>query len=202
MSDKVTVNILTPSNDELAGTEIPGEYTIQEVIDEVIDELQLPRFDEGGAPIEYNLFSINSQSYLRLSASVAASLSSGEAVRLEAKSNGRVVEVPSSPEGVVPPTTGDNSGEITVILKVLDLNREEQVTLSTTRPVSELIRQIVGSYNLPPRDPFGGGIKYRLRSKALGTFLPEAETLMHEGVPTFDRLTLHREEIAGVVSSR
>jgi hypothetical protein len=93
-----------------------------------------------------------------------------------------------------PPT---NPNEISVVLSVLDLNRTEQITLSTTRPVTELIRQIVGNYNLPPRDKFGQVNKYRLKSKALGDFLLETTTLAQSGVPTLDRLTLHRDETAG-----
>lgn len=196
MAENVTVDIQTPSNEVIEGSVIPGDYMIKQVIDEVIDYLGLPRFDEGGAPIEYTLFSLSSQSYLQSSASVAASLRNGDAIRLEAKSNGRVVEVPSAPEGLMPTVT-DNPGEVTIILKVLDLNREEQVTLSTMRPVSELMRQIVSNYNLPPRDKLGQVIKYRLRSKALGKFLAETATLGQEGVPTLDRLVLHREEVAG-----
>lgn len=197
MSDMVTIDIHTPSNEVLAGSEIPSEYSVQEVIDEVIDELQLPRFDGDGGSIEYALFSISSQSYLQPSASVAASLRSGDAVRLEAKSNGRVVEVPPGPEGMIPPTVGNNPGEIAVVLVVLDLNRHDEVTLSTTRPVGELIRQIASNYNLPPRDKFGQVIKYKLQSKALGSFLSETATLAQQEVPMMDRLTLHREEMAG-----
>lgn len=197
MSDMVMVDIHTPSNEVLERSVIPKEYSIQEVIDEVIDELQLPRFDADGGPLEYTLYSLASKAYLPPSVSVATSLRDGDAVRLEAKSDGRVVDLPPSPEGGIPPTIGDNPAEITVVLVVLDLNRTEQVTLSTTRPVGELIRQIVSNYNLPPRDKLGQIIKYRLQSKALGSFLPEATTLAQEGVPTLDRLTLHREEVAG-----
>lgn len=200
MAVMVTVDIHTPLNEVLEGSEIPGEYIIQEVLDEVIDELGLPRFDGGGERIEYTLFSLSSQSYLPLTATVAASLRNGDAVRVEASSNGRVVEVPPSPEGAIPPTVGNNPGEITVVLVVLDLNRTEQVTLSTTRPVGELIRQIVSTYNLPPRDKYNQIIKYKLQSKALGSFLLETATLAQEGVPTLDRLMLHREELAGALA--
>jgi hypothetical protein len=197
MPNTIKVDIHTPFNEVLTGSQIPDDYSIQEVIDELVDNLQLPRFGADSAPIEYTLYSLNTNAYLSPTAAVASSLHNGDAVRLEAKSNGKAVEVNPGFAGGLPPTVDENLNEIPIVLSVLDLNRTEQVTLSTTRPVGELIRQIVSNYNLPPRDKLGQINKYKLKSKALGSFLLETSNLGHAGVPMFDRLTLHREEIAG-----
>ncbi|MGB8508926.1 MAG: hypothetical protein WCD76_11000 [Pyrinomonadaceae bacterium] len=197
MANTITVDIQTPSNELLEDSHIPDDYEIKEMIDELVDLLELPRFDADGAPIEYSLFSIRADSYLLPSAIVGSALRDGDAVRLEAKSNGRNVPLLQDQKSVLPPTVSDNPNEIPVVLSVLDLNRTEQITLSTSRPVGELIRQIVGNYNLPPRDKLGQINKYKLKSKALGSFLLETVTLGQAGVPMLDRLTLHRDEIAG-----
>lgn len=204
MANMITVDIHTPLNEVLADSQIPDDYSIQEMINELVDELELPQFDGNRAQIEYSMFSLSSGSYLSPTALVGASLRDGDAVRLDAKSNGREVPIPPGPKGTLPPTVSDNGNpnEIPVVLSVLDLNRTEQITLSTTRPVGELIRQIVGNYNLPPRDKLGQINKYKLRSKALGSFLLETATLAQADVPMLDRLTLSREEIAGAARRR
>lgn len=198
MANTITVDIHTPLNEVMADSQIPDDYSIQEMIDELVDLLELPRFDGDHTPIEYAIYSMRANTYLSPAATVASSLRSGDAVRLEAMSNGAAVPIPPGPKPVLPPTVSDdNHNEIPVVLSVLDLNRTEQVTLSTTRPVGELIRQIAGNYNLPPRDKLGQINKYKLNSKALGRFLLETVTLAQAGVPPLDRLTLHREETAG-----
>ncbi len=90
-----------------------------------------------------------------------------------------------------------NSGKKTVFLGVWVLTRHETVSLSITRPIGDLIRQIVGNYSLPARDNTNQLIKYKLQSKALGRFLDERMTLLEAQIPPLDRLTLHRDEIAG-----
>lgn len=103
-----------------------------------------------------------------------------------------------SGSGDLPPTVAmPNTSEINVVLSVMDLNRHETVSLAITRPVGDLIRQIVGNYNLPARDNLNQMIKYKLQSKALGRFLDERMTLLEAQIPPLDRLTLHRDEIAG-----
>jgi hypothetical protein len=81
------------------------------------------------------------------------------------------------------------------------LNRHENVSLSAVRPVGDLIRQIIANYNLPARDHLNQLIKYKLQSKALGRFLDERITLYDAQIPPLDRLTLHREEIAGAIET-
>jgi len=197
MSNTITVDIHTPLNEVLTGSQVPEDYIIQDVIDELVDELELPRFGEDRAPIEYALYSLKANAYLTPTVTVSSALQSGEAIRLEAKSNGQAVNIPPTLRGEMPAPVDENLNEISVVLSVLDLNQTDQISLSTTRPVGELIRQIVSKYNLPPRDKLGQINKYKLKSKALGSFLLETSTLGQEGVPTLDRLTLHRDEIAG-----
>ena len=80
---------------------------------------------------------------------------------------------------------------------MLDLNRSERVTLPREATVGEIIRSIAADYNLPSRDKLNEMITYRLESKALARFLSNAETLSQAGIPRLDRLSLHREEVAG-----
>jgi hypothetical protein len=198
MSNPITLDIHTPLNDVLANSQIPDDYRIQEVVDELVDELQLPRFGNDRAPIEYALYSVTANTYLDPQSTVGNSLHNGDTIRLEARSNGKAYNIPPTTPAIMPTPVGDNTKEIPLVLSVLDLNRTEQITLTTNRPISELIRQIVTNYDLPPRDKLGQINKYKLKSKALGKFLLETSTLAQEGVPTLDRLTLHREEIAGL----
>lgn len=199
MSNMVVVDIHTFQNEVLAGSQIPDDYSIQEIIDELVDELGLPRLDENGSSIGYSMYSITSNKDLASNSFVRDSIRSGDAIRLSAKSNGAMPpkrdDLP--PTRWEPPPNSVRSNEVAVILSVLDLNKSEQVMLVANRPVGELIRHIVASYDLPPRDKLGQIIKYKLQSKALGRFLSETSTLGQEEVPMLDRLTLHREETAG-----
>jgi len=200
MPDTIQVDIHTPDGDLLADSQIPDDYQIQEVIDELVDKLELPRFGADRAPIEYFLYSVRAGSYLAPTAIVSVALQNHDAVRLVAGSNGQPVTPTPGPTGALPPTRAENPDEIQVILKVLDLNRTEQVPLSSTRPVGDLIKQIVVNYNLPARDKLGQPNKYKLNSKALGDFLAETLTLNQAGVPPLDMLVLHRDETAGLGS--
>src|SRR6185295_564038 len=141
MPNTVKVDIHTPLNEVLTESHIPDDYKIQEVIDELVDELQLPRIGADSIAIEYKLFALKSNSYLSPTATVGGALQDGDAIRLEARSNGRTVDLGSGSSGGLPPTIDENVDEIPLVLSVLDLNRTEQVTLSTSRPVGELIRQ-------------------------------------------------------------
>lgn len=195
MSDTVTVNIETPRGEMLENSEVPNEYTVQELVDELVDRLELPNTAGDGQTIEYSLYLVNKK----------LNLSPGHTISETKMENGDVIRLVSSQK--IPATDAlktimasqhsAQTDEISVILSVLDVNRHETINLSATRKVGEIIRQIVQNYELPPRDKLGQLIKYKLQSKALGRFLEEQTTLREAHIPTLDRLTLHREEIAG-----
>jgi len=63
--------------------------------------------------------------------------------------------------------------------------------------VREIIDQLVEELDLPRRDKLGQINRFKIRSKSLGRFLVEDETLESAGVSAGDTLVLHREEIAG-----
>jgi uncharacterized ubiquitin-like protein YukD len=194
MPEMITVDIETPNGMLLEGSQLPDDYTVQEVIDELVDSLELPRTGDSGDNVEYTLFVVNKNLNLSPPQVIGSSgVYNGDTIRLQASQ--RIYAPPSQlPPTMMAPQQGD---EISVVLSVLDLNRHETVNLSATRGVGDLIRQIVQNYDLPARDKLGQLIKYKLQSKALGRFLEEATTLSAAHVPTLDRLTLHREEIAG-----
>lgn len=193
MPPMVTVDIEIPDGMLLEGSQLPNDYTVQEVIDELVDSLELPRTADNGENITYSLTVANRNLSLTASQLIGnAGIYDGDTIKLLASHR---ISTPSSlPPTVLGTTPGD---EISVVLSVLDLNRSETVNLSTTRKVGDLIRQIVQNYELPARDKLNQLIKYRLQSKALGRFLEETTTLAEAHIPVLDRLALHREEIAG-----
>lgn len=196
MANKITVNIAI-GNALHENSQIPDDYTIQWVIDELIDDWELERFDEKRTAVDYALYSLSSKGYLAPTDKAGDVLHDGETIRLEARVNGEPLDISPGPNAAIPHTVDDNFDQIRVRLKVLDLNRTEEVKFSTTVPVSELIKQIVVNYDLPGRDKQKDTIKYRLNSKALGDFLSEAKTLGQLGVPELDELTLHRPAVPG-----
>jgi hypothetical protein len=194
MSSVLTVNIEAPNGLMFEETQIPVDYTVQQLIDELVGSLGLPRIADDGAKIEYSLYYIDKNMKLMPNQLFGQmGLKDGETLRLSASHKIDAADQPVGFQNQQP----SNSDEIRVVLSVLDLNRHETTDLSATRPVGELIHQIVDNYELPPRDKLGQPIKYMLQSKALGRFLEETITLRGANIPTGDRLTLHREEIAG-----
>lgn len=227
MSDMIAVDIKTPQNEILEGSQLPLDYSVQMIIDELIDTLELSRLDEAARPISYTLRSMQQGRALANNETVqTAQIRNGDMLELQTLgativnlSQGGAMPVGMPPIPPVsennyatggnhnystggntyepPPTMPMQTSEINVVLSVMDLNRHETVSLSVTRPVGDLIRQIVGNYNLPARDNLNQMIKYKLQSKALGRFLDERNTLLEAQIPPLDRLTLHRDEIAG-----
>lgn len=220
MSEIVIVDIITPQNEILEDSQMPTDYNLQTALDELIDQLELPRLDESANKIVYSLYSKSLGITIDLHNTIqTAGIRNGDTLEL------RIVrETPASngsdenPGGNDPKGNGFNQEranyerpnveqrellptvdmtKLNVVLSVIDLNRAETIPLSTMIPVGELIRQIIRNYDLPDRDNLNQLIKYKLQSKALGRFLDERATLFEAGIPALDRLTLHRDEIAG-----
>lgn len=195
MSRMLTINIETPNGLMFEGTQIPTDYTVEQLINELIDSgpVELPRITEDGTKIEYSL---HTEKNIKLAPEQLigdTGIKDGDNLRLTASHKIEQVERPPLQQN----EQSGNANGITVLLSVLDVNRHDLTELSATRPVGELIRQIVQNYSLPSHDKLGQRIKYKLQSKALGRFLEESSTLRGVDIPRGDRLTLHREEIAG-----
>jgi hypothetical protein len=195
---EVKVNIETPGL-TISDCMIPDDYTPERVIADVLEELNLPRMSDAGQVITYSLLHVNHNLMLPEGKSL---------VELGVQSNDTLQVVPSDGSvrgpgldpkdiGLLDNTDGLNNGEVEVVLSVLDLNRSERVTLPREATVGEIIRSIAADYNLPSRDKLNEMITYRLESKALARFLGNGETLTQAGIPRLDRLSLHREEVAG-----
>lgn len=236
----IVVNIKTPDNGFLDDSQLPTDYTVEQLIDELVDSLELPVVDESSKKISYALFSAAKQQFLTSHETLlSAGVRNGDTLEIREtgySQNGYASSDSSSQTGnqgqsehqqthenqqqhqgqqqtgnsqgqytggyTVPPTVEfPSNSEISVVLSVMDLNRHENVSLSSIRPVGDLIKQIIVNYNLPARDHVNQLIKYRLQSKALGRFLDERITLLEAQIPSLDRLTLHREEIAGAFKS-
>jgi hypothetical protein len=197
---EVKVNIETPGL-TISDCMIPDDYTPERVIADVLEELNLPRMADTGQVITYSLLHVNHNLMLPDTKTLVESgVQSGDTLQV-VPSDRSVVTGP----GIDPVDVGlvggvgdlSPNGEVEVVLSVLDLNRSERVTLPREASVSEIIRSIAADYNLPSRDKLNETITYRLESKALARFLGNGETLGQAGIPRLDRLSLHREEIAG-----
>ena len=155
MSSSVIVNIEAPNSMFLEGAELPDDYTVDEVINDLIDNLDLPRVSDMGAPVDYVLYFVNRQQNLMPYQTVAtAGIRDGDLLRLKAPPG---LYVPPAPVSVPPtmPPTNLPPDEWLVVLSVLDINKHDTVSLPLGRSVGELIRQIVQNYKLPARDKFG-----------------------------------------------
>ena len=248
MNDMVTVDIKTPQNEIWEGSVLPLDFNFQMIIDELIENFELPRLDESARPISYILRSSQQGRVFANHETVqSAQIRNGDTLELQIGSampnpptpppippvegnysgnqqqysgnqqqqqqhysggqqqysgghqqSGGQANYSQGGDNQVPPTVYiPNASEINVVLSVIDLNKHETVSFPVMLPVGELIRQIVANYNLESRDKLNQIIKYKLQSKALGQFLNEQMTLLDAQVPPLDRLTLHREEIAG-----
>lgn len=194
----ITVDIQTPGDMTIEGTAIPDNFQTEQVIAELIDDLNLPRLSDDGQRISYTLLHVNQNQPLQAGRSLLdAGVQSGDIIRLMASHD--VVFTPPEDSRLYEQDGNGAVDEnmIDVILSVLDVNKSERVSLQVDRAVEDIIPQIAASYNLPSRDNFKQLITYRLESKALGRYLRPGETLQQAGIPPMDRLTLHREEIAG-----
>ncbi len=200
---ELSVDLVTPSGMVLEATLLPDDMLTEEVISELVDELGLPRVLPNGEPVNYSIEIGGQEVVLQRGVNLRdGGVSNGDCLRLVSTSNA-VTQVkppgarPSSPLPVNPLTGALVAESIEVVLSVLDLNKSEKTTLHTDRPVGDLLQQIAATFSLPARDRLNELIVYRIESKALGRYLANRETLRQAGVPRLDRLTVHREEIAG-----
>jgi hypothetical protein len=178
----------------LENTVIPEDYLNEQVISELIDELNLPRMTEDGQPVEYVLFSVSHRATLPQGKSLLASgVQNGDTVKLVSSH-----DVASEDVGKFAAVEKPDDGFIDVILSVLDINKSERVALELDRELGDVIRQIVHTYGLPARGKFDELVSYHITSKAMGSRLDRSKTLRQEGIPHLDRLTVTREEVAGV----
>lgn len=202
---ELSVDLVTPSGMVLEASMLPDDMRTEEVISELVDELGLPRVLPNGDPVRYAL-EIGGQGII-LQAGVTlrdGGVSNGDCLRLTTTAVGlpappvpAVVKRRTSSLPSLGATGALTSDSIEVVLSVLDLNKSERTPLLVDRPVGELLQQIAATFSLPARDRLNELIVYRIESKALGRYLANRETLRQAGVPRLDRLTVHREEIAG-----
>lgn len=176
-------------DDSIVSASIPGDYQVEEIISEVIAELDLPLLTDDRQPISYRFLHLQHNHYLLNAKTLPeAGVRDGDTLKLVPSHNIQ----PKAHTGIQP-----KAATVVVVLAILDLNRIESISLDADIPVGNLIWQICRDYHLPDRDGMGQKIKYKLRSKALGSYLLESMTLSQAGVPVLDRLVLDREELAG-----
>lgn len=198
---EVKVNIETPGL-TISDCMIPDDYTPERVISDVLEEVNLPRMSDTGEVISYSLLHVNQNVMLPKDKTLVESgVQNNDTVQLVSSQPDVRVDIDPNDVGLMGGDYSQN-GEIEVVLTVLDLNKSERVTLPREATVGEIIRSVALDYGLPSRDKLNEIINYRLESKVLARFLSNAETLAQAGIPRLDRLTLHREEIAGATTCR
>lgn len=192
----ITVDIEAPGGVVFEDTIIPQDYMIAHVITELVEELNLPRLSDGGEPITYSILNVTNNEMLRPEQILSQSrIRSGDTIRLVPSHDVQATSIGKFEDEAKSNRLNDTNIEI--VLSVLDLNKSERISLETDLKIGEIIRRIVANYDLPSRDKLNEVITYRIASKALGRYLRDSETVKQAAVPHLDRLSLHREEIAG-----
>lgn len=193
---EIKVNIETPGL-TISDCMIPDEYTPERVIADVLEEVSLPRMSDAGEVITYSLLHVSQNLMLPEGKTLVESgVQSGDTVKVISSQPNVRVDLDPDDVGLIGGGYSQN-GELEVVLTVLDLNKSERVTLPREATVGEIIKSVALDYGLPSRDKLNEIINYKLESKVLARFLGNTETLAQAGIPRLDRLTLHREEIAG-----
>ena len=197
----ITVTLITPDGTELPASEIPADYTVEQVISDMVDQLELPWVDQGNNAINYYLEWVDQKTWLPMGRPLMElGLKNGDTIALKAN-----VAIPKPPEGhkvnpIDPPS--DAPGQVTVNLNVLDVNKIDRATLNKSQTVSEILNQVISDYELLTFNPkLRQAYTYKLGSKALGRYFNLGETLGGADVPSGDTLTVYREEIAGAVTN-
>lgn len=190
---EVVIDLITPKGILLEKTAIPGEYTVYQIIQELVEHLNLPFFTNERT-VEYSLRWVNQNAALSPQQTLSeAGVAPGDQLQLVSSIP---VDEPEKPE--LPSTPGASTEKtVEVVLSVLDLNRSGTETFDLDRPVSDLLRMIAKQYRLPDADDLQVAITYYMKSKALGRVLNGTETLRSARVPKHDRLAVLRQEIAG-----
>jgi ubiquitin-protein ligase len=191
----ITVTLRTPDGINIPDNEIPGDYTAEQVISEMVDQLNLPWVDPDNNNINYYLEWIDQGMKLQPGRSlIDLGIKNGDTIALQA--NGVVPKTDDMVNPLNPPM--DNPGQVTVNLNVLDVNKVDQLTFNTSHTVSEILNQVISGYNLLTFNPkLKQAYTYKVGSKALGRYLHSSETLSSADVPSGDTLTVYREEVAG-----
>jgi hypothetical protein len=191
---EIKTTMIMPGGGECPDSLLPDDMKTEEVIAELKDQLTLPERSENNQRILYSLVIDQRGMILRPGKSLRESgVEDGDVLRLAASEKWE----PETEPAVLPSAPARQSGEIEVLLSVLDLNRTEKVTLALDTPVSEIIRELYDRYSIAERDQYGELSDYRLQSKFNGRFLLPEETLRSASVPNGDRLSLHKYERPG-----
>jgi uncharacterized ubiquitin-like protein YukD len=189
---QIIVDLITPDGMKLEKTAVPEEYTVRQIIMELVDQLGLPAF-ENGATVEYSLTWVNQGSRLGLQQTLAeAGVCTGDQLQLNAPS------AAPQPAPAAPPPFPTTSGQnVEVVLTLLDMNKSVRETFDSNKPVQDILIEIARKHQLPSAGQLSPAIDYSLRSKALGRVLTGTETLGSAGVPGNDGLVVLRVETAG-----
>jgi uncharacterized ubiquitin-like protein YukD len=191
----IRIDLVAPGGVVLENTVIPGDYTVRRIIHELVDELSLP-YITGGIPVEYGLRWLKDNSVLLSDQTLLqAGIQDGDQIKLESSIPVATSFEESSPLMSAPADT--SAQMIEIFISVLDLNTSSVESLDLDTRIDDILRRIVKTYRLPEHDDLRVPTLYFTKSKALGRILNGTETLRSAKVPTRDRLTVLRQEIAG-----
>lgn len=192
---KISVNLVTPDNTAFNNTAIPDNYTTEQTIGELLFTLALDRFKDG-KEVEYWLEVGNrgGQKLLAEKTLAEQGVHDGDTLALKAS---EVVAKPVPPPGP-PPAPDKYPKKIDVVIKLIDLNKTEKITLETRRPISDILKDLIKKYKLETynRDR-NQHYTYKMGSKQKGRMLDHHETLEAASIPPHDTLAIYRDDIAG-----
>jgi len=192
---ETTIDLVTPQGMVLEGTAIPNEYTVEEIVQELIENLGLPRFDSG-RNVDYSLVWVNQNLTLTARQTLTdVGVSPGDRLKLVSSAPIQQPALDNNPP--IPLQVSDTEGSVEVVLSVLDLNKSTAETFDLDVKVEDLIKIIAKKHRLPDRDELNVAATYYVKSKFLGRVLGPSETLRAAGVPKHDRLSVLRAEVAG-----
>lgn len=197
----ITLRVLDKWNVE--ELQIASETTVEELVNFVVDQMNLPGVDQDNMTIGYYVERMADGKRLEPCCPFGESgVKEGDTIAL--KADGVVIEGDEEDAGVnlVDPPRDDN-GRVTVNLSVLDVHKVDRVTFDTSQRVEEILKQVIATYNLPlsnPKIDDRHTYTYAISSDALGSYLRDDKTLGDEGVPAGDTLTVHRPADAGATN--
>lgn len=172
--------------------EVESDVTIKELVNDTVNHMEYPLFDDRQKEIEYYL---ENSKGVRLSPEdtlAQAGVQKDEVLMLKSSANvadpGKRTSAPVAPA----------AGMVNVYVQLMDLNRTELESFDMNRRVGDALNEIIKKYKLPARDEkLKEGKLYELFSKTVGAVLHEGMTLREAKIPNLDTFIVSTNEIPG-----
>src|SRR5437879_2913061 len=132
----LTVDLLTPTGLRLEKTQIPTEYTVRQIVVELLDQLALPAFWDGHT-IEYSLRCVGKGEALPFSDTlIQAGVADGDTLKLVSLGKGDDFSLQTSPPDQ------EQERSLKLLIRLLDANRNHLEILDLDSTVNEIISSV------------------------------------------------------------